>query len=738
MSTRRATPQPGVWQRLVLNFIAGHPDRPLKPRALARELRIPDTDYTTFRHLVRQLLDAGTLVLGPGRTLRLPVQTGLIVGTFRAHRRGFGFVERPGQPGLYVARRQTGGARDGDTVSARITARRGRMPGPRAEVVRILERAPLVWVGVLETAGTSGVIRPQGRNAVPLVRIDEPATLGARPGDLVVVQPREETLDAAEPHGEIIERLGSADDARALTAGVIRRFAIPEQFPPDVQHAARRAAGRAAALESTGREDLRDLLTVTIDPPDARDYDDAASVELLPDANVRLGVHIADVAHFVQPDGVIDREARSRGTSVYFPGHVVPMLPEVLSTEVCSLQPGQDRVTKSVFLTYGRGAKVVDVRFANSVIRSSARLTYQQVTAALGGHAGDLDPAVLTLLRNARELAKRILRRRLKAGMISLVMPEVEIRVDEQGYVTDAGAAGVAFSNRIIEMFMVEANEAVSTALTRAGLRHLRRIHPEPEFAETTALAPLAPVLGHRVPKAVTRTTVRELLEDVRGKPEEAAVNMILLRALPQASYSPEDVGHFALACDDYCHFTSPIRRYPDLTTHRLLNLLIRSEGRGRRRARAGIALSDREWGELGRETSAAERRAQQAEREIQAQLLLLLMSEKVGQTFEGTVTGVASFGAFVQIAPFLAEGLVHIDDLGPDEWTYDRRGGVLVGRRSGKVVHVGLSLRVTVARADRARAEMVLVPAQRGVVGAAMRGKLTRGQSGGRRRGRR
>ncbi len=637
-----------------------------------------------------------------------------VVGIFRATRHGYGFLECPGQPDLYVHKLRTGGALEGDTVAARVIRKRG-LAGARAEIVRIVKRAPLQWVGILEHAGRAWIVRPHGKVPLPAVRIDDPTAKGARAGDLVVVEPLERTLDLPIVRGVIIERLGDPSDARIRILGIIRRYALPDVFPAEVRHAVRLAAAAFDPDDRTGRTDLRSLLTITIDPAEARDFDDAISLENLGDGRVRLGVHIADVCAFVPEGAPIDTEARTRGTSVYFPGFVVPMLPEVLSNGLCSLQPGEDRYTKTAFITYDREASVVATEFANTVIRSAARLTYEQATAALEGRPGRLDPRVRTLLKQCETLALAIRRRRLKRGMLVLSLPEVDIRLDEHGNVADAGPADTSFSHTLIEMFMVEANEAVSRELTQAGLTHLRRIHAPPEPDAGGNLAYLAPLLRHPPPSTLNRDTIRALLDVARGRPEEPAVNYILLRSLSQACYSPTDEGHFALASDDYCHFTSPIRRYPDLTIHRLLDLVIR---RIPRKVRAAILATDDEVAQLGRDMSSAERRAQQAERDADSALLLMLMKNKVGATFDAIITGIISLGAFVQIRPYMAEGLLRVADFGPDDWEFDRDAGLFIGRRTRRLVHIGQTLRVQVAAVDEARQELVLVPAARTPIG--------------------
>lgn len=683
----------------------------MKLRALGRALDIADEDYAEFRALVRGMVEAGELALGPGRTLTLPQRGKQVVGVFRGNRRGFGFVAVEGRADMFVPRDGVNGALDGDTVAVRVVRARG--AEPHAEVVRVVARSTRVWVGVLQQAGGGWIVQPRGRSVAPPVHVENPQAAGAGPGDLVIVAPHAHTLNDRRVRGVIQERLGPASEPRARIMAIVRQEGLPEQFSAEVLTEAESVAGQFDERAWQGRECLQPLNTITIDPADARDFDDAISVEELHNGVTRLGVHIADVAYFVAPQSALDAAARERGVSVYFPGMVLPMLPPALSSGVCSLQPGKARLTKSVFIDYDVSGRVLATRFANSVIRSRARLTYEEASAALENGPHACDAPTVELLRRAERLARRIRRRRLKQGMIVLSLPEVDLRLDANGRVIDAQPADASFSHTLIEMFMVETNEAVCAALTRADLEHIRRIHPKPEPETPKPLLRLLSTLGLPAQKSLTRAAIRATLDAVAGKAAERVVSYSLLRSLPQAHYGVERDGHFALASEQYAHFTSPIRRYPDLVAHRQLDLLMRA-GKDVETDLAGLA----------RHCSVAERRSLDAERQARQALLAQFMSTKISQAFDGLVTGVAPYGVFVQIWPHLAEGLVRVSELGAAHWRFDEAYGQLI-EPAGRAISVGDPLRVILVAVDETTDELNFVPASASVGRVARKAKL-------------
>ena len=429
------------------------------------------------------------------------------------------------------------------------------------------------------------------------------------------------------------------------------------------------------------------------------------------DGQLELGVHIADVSHFVQPGGALDQEARARANSVYFPRLVIPMLPEVLSNGVCSLQEDEPRLTKSAFITYDAHGRRVATRFANTVIRSARRLTYRQATQILAGKTGGHSKKVVALLRRMEALARTIQGRRLADGMLVLDLPEVELVFDEEGRVTGVEPADTSFSHTIIEMFMVEANEVVAELLAGLRVPALRRVHPPPDQAAAGPLNRFLRALGLASVKDMSRKALQRLLDLVKGRPDSFAVNLAILRSLEQAAYEPSPVGHFALASEDYTHFTSPIRRYPDLTVHRLLESHLQGGFKKHRRHTDAPTLD--ECRELGVHCSRNERRAEAAERELKLVHILRLLEQHLGDEYEGIVTGVTNFGVFVQLPEYLVDGLLRFSDLADDWWEVDSEAGCVIGQRTRRRLKLGDRVRVIIASIDLANRELNLALAE-------------------------
>lgn len=696
----------------IMKYVAHADYRPQKVRALARTLGIAEAEYGQFRETVKALMKTGRIIMGSKHALTLPDMPGQIVGTYRANPRGFGFVvpESPTAHGdLFIPPGSSLDAITGDTVRAKV-AKRGKRDGKmiyEGRISDVLARGNNRFVGELKKEFNRWFVMPDGNVLHVPIYVADVGAKTAKAGDQVVVEIIAYPRVGREAEGVIIEVLGRRGDPGVDMLSIIRQFHLPDEFGEEVLDDARRAATSYDPDQAfEGREDFSGKTIVTIDPDDARDFDDAISVEEQKDGTFELGVYIADVSNFVLPDGDLDKEARERGNSAYFPGFVIPMLPEVLSNGVCSLQEGVPRLAKAALIRCDKQGKVLGTRFANGVIQSAKRLTYKQATQILGGKVGGYPPEVVDLVQRMDRLARIIQRRRREEGMLTLGIPEVELVLDDDGEVTGVEKADTSFSHTIIEMFMVEANEAVARLLNKLNAPCLRRIHPDPDPMAMESLARFIRVFGYKLPKDPDRAQLQKLLDDVKDKPEAFAVNIGVLRSMQQAVYSPRLVGHFALASEHYAHFTSPIRRYPDLQVHRMLHEYL--EGRLKQGKSSKALVEGPELQELGRHCSFTERRAESAERELKTVKLLRLLEARIGETVSGVVTGTTNFGVFVQLEEFLIEGLIRFEDMGDDWWELNA-GGYVVGERTGRRITIGDGATVRIARVDIATRQLDL-----------------------------
>lgn len=705
MSTERYTER-------ILRFLGHDTYRPTALRAIAREMGIAENEYGQFRDAVKALAQSGRIVMGSKNVLTLPEPSGTITGTFRLNPRGFGFLipESPNAHGdLYIPQGNNMGAITGDTVEARVL-RRGKRGGKmlyEGRITRIVTRGASQFVGQLCHDFNRWFVRPDGNTLHGLVFVDDPGAKFARSGDQVVVEVTQFPRMGVEARGVITRVLGKRGEPEVDTLSMIVQHQLPEKFPDRVlKEAQKSAASFDPGRDASDREDLRDLEILTIDPDDARDFDDAISVTEHK-GGYELGVHIADVSHFVVEGGALDREARDRSTSTYFPRFVIPMLPETLSNGVCSLQERVPRFAKSAFIRYDRKGVVRSARFANTVIRSMKRLTYRQASAVLDGKAGRLSKKVVALVRRMDKLARAIQKRRIEKGMLVLDLPGIDLVFDEKDNVIGVTPEDTSFSHTIIEMFMVEANEAVGRLFAERGVPHLRRIHPSPDESAAESLSRFLAAIGIKVPVEMDRFALQAILKRVAGKPEAYAANLAVLRSMQRAEYSPKLIGHYALGGDHYVHFTSPIRRYPDLTIHRLLDRFIKGQLDKPRDIKN--VPDESELDELGAHCSSRERRSETAERELRLVKVLRLLEGRVGDHFEGVVTGVTNFGIYVQLQQFLVEGLLRFDELSDDWWEVDTDRGCVVAQRSGERIRIGQVLKVSLVRIDLAARRMDL-----------------------------
>lgn len=739
----------------ILDHLAHKNYAPIYMSEVARQLRIADEDEPAFGEAIRQLTEEARLEIGKDERLRLPRLPEEVEGTIKITPRGFGFLKtliayREGD--LFIPEGETKDAVSGDRVRVSVARRGDRWnrgagvaPGSTRDdifgrVVEVLERGQSRYAGTLVKRGREWLVEPDGRSIREPIVVRDPTAKNAKEGDKVVLDILLWPEEGALAEGVILEVLGPAGRPDVETQAVIASYMIREVFPPEALEQAREAAvafERAThAAGNTGkwedREDLTAQFIFTIDPPDAKDFDDAISITQSPTtSHWELGVHIADVAHFVTQDSALDVEANARATSVYLPRHTVPMLPETLSNGVCSLQEGVTRFTLSALITLDDEGKIVGQRLARTVIRSAKRLTYIEAQALIDGKMEvarqnaktdtAYTPELIEALQHAEKLSKIIRSRREHAGMIHLDLPEVELIFDDTGHVVDAVKEDDSFTHTLIEMLMVEANEAVARTFAGLDTPLLRRIHPDPTFGDIEEVRQFARLAKWRLPDEPTRKDLQALLDATRHSPAARAIHFSILRCMSKAVYSPALIGHYALASEHYAHFTSPIRRYPDLLVHRVVHAYLditengTESGGGKRRRQLARQLGidprvvdEAKLIDLGRHASEREVAADHAEKDLRTFLVLQLLHEKhLGDSFEGTVTGLMPNGTvFVSIDRYLVDGAIPSRDMKGgdgrlDRWNRDQRSGRLVASRSGASIGLGDRLTVRITSVD-------------------------------------
>src|SRR5437867_2969844 len=685
----------------ILALLARKDYRPLDRIDMARELRLAASERVVLRKTLRQLERAGEIARIRKNRYVLPAEADLVTGKLSIHQIGYGFLspETPGEPDVFIAAENIGTAMHGDRVVARISPDTpyGRIKGRReGRVIRILERAHDTIVGTLQRSQNFYYVVPDDPRFVHDIYVhpdrDQRQQPSANVGDKVVVR-----LDAWEsrhvnPEGEIIEVLGAASAPGVDVLSIIRKFHLRAEFPKDVLNQAERISEQIVARQLEGREDLRKEFVVTIDPDDARDFDDAIQVEKIKNG-WRLGVHIADVAAYVEPGSPLDREARRRGNSVYLPDRVIPMLPERLSNGVCSLNPGVDRLTHSVFINFDKNGVAKRARFAKSVILSAQRLTYKQAYAILKSSARDQLSEQLHL---AWRLASLLRRKRFEHGSLDLDFPEVKVRLDETGKPARLERIDNDESHQLIEECMLAANEAVARELKKRAVPTIYRVHENPDPEKLAEYREFVLSFNYKVGDLAHRAELQRLLASIRGKPEEQALKIGLLKSLKRARYAPQPLGHYGLAKPNYLHFTSPIRRYADLVVHRALT------------ARSGKHQSQTDMGQIAsiaEHISTTERVAADAEIEAVRMKKLEFFQRQLDQhnpqVFRAAIVDVRNYGLVVELPDALVTGLVHVSSLANDFYLFEPTQRRLIGRRSRKRFGVGDEVRVFVVRVD-------------------------------------
>jgi ribonuclease R len=686
----------------IVEYLRREAGRPLKAKELAKALDVSASDYVEFRALLQRLEKDGVLYRVQRQRYAAPERINLLTGRLQTTRGGAGFlIPEDGSRDVFIPMQSLNTALDGDRVVVRVESR---PRGDRAEgtVIRVLDRARETVVGVFHNVkagrgkrSSHGFVVPEDRK-LPWDVFVAPGGAGqAAEGDVVVVRITDWGSGHRGPTGEIEEVLGRPGDAGVDVLAIIRAHGLPTDFPSEVEQAAEaiRSQGVTAA-DIAGRDDLRDTLIFTIDPADARDHDDALSIERRGDG-WRVGVHIADVSHYVREGDVVDHEAAARGTSVYLVDRVVPMLPHALSSDICSLVPDADRLTLSLLVDLAGDGTIAGQRLVRGVIRSRHKLAYEDAQAVLDD-ARSIDDETDTALRNLRDVARLLRAARTRRGSLDLDLPEARVVLGVGGEPTDIQRVIRLESHRLIEDFMLLANEVLAQRAVAAKVPFIFRVHEPPEAARMEQLREFVASFGHRLGGTAGSPTPRDLqrlLEAAAGTAQASLVSTVVLRSMKQARYSEQNLGHFGLAAKAYTHFTSPIRRYPDLIVHRVAAALFIDGGRP--------WLDEARLADIARTSSERERLAVTAERDSKDLKKVEFMERHLGSDFGGTISGVTAFGLFVLLDDFFVDGLVHVSSLGDDYYLFVEEQHALVGERTRRRFRTGDRVRVKVAKVD-------------------------------------
>jgi ribonuclease R len=697
----------------ILAFIKDHEGQTATLSDLAQGLNVSADRRKELRQTLRVLVEERKLVKFDRRRYGLPPKGKVVEGRFQAHRDGFGFLlpDDPNLPDIFLGRKDVRDLMHGDRLALHLgkKERRGEAGERKVEVT---ERASRRLVGYYREGPKHDFVYPEDARQVHDLRIPKKSSGGAKENQLVLAEITRYPTATEAAEGRVLKVLGDPDDPRLDVEIILYKFDLPEAFPP-------KALAEAAAVPTTlspetisRRRDLRALNFFTIDGEKARDFDDAVALKRLKNGNYRLWVSIADVSHYIREGSALDAEALRRGTSVYFPERALPMLPPELSNGICSLNPREDRLTMTAEMDFDEEGALNKADFFQSVIHSRARLTYTSVKKVVEeeGESAEVFPETARDLRTMAELCRLIRARRLAKGSIDFDLPEPEVVLDVQGRIEEIVRADRHIGHQMIEEFMISANEAVARFLSEQGAPALNRAHEPPETAKIEAFAEFLAHLGYAFPmkEKIKPGVFQRVLNAVRGKAEEKPVNYLLLRSMKQARYTEKALGHFALGKKHYLHFTSPIRRYPDLIVHRILKEVLASAGLKEKRKERWLNRLP----SIAEQSSERERIAMEAEREIVDRKKVQFMRDKVGEEFNGYISAVVAFGVFVELEDFFIEGLVHLTRLPQDRYRFLETRHTLRGERTGRNFRLGdrVRVRVDAASLERKRIDFSLV----------------------------
>ncbi|MFD3155876.1 ribonuclease R [Haloimpatiens sp. FM7330] len=688
-------------REVILDFMREQAYKPMDINELARIFAISKRELKTFKKTLKSMEKDGQIVKTRTEYYGIPERMGLILGKLQGHSKGYGFViPDDGSVDIFIPISGMNGAMNGDKVIAKIT--KEKIPGKKCEgeIIRIIERANKTTIGTYENSRNFGFVVPDDKRMFQDIFIPKSEKHDAETGDIVIVEITQWPEKRRNPEGKIVEILGKKGDKGIDILTVIKKYNLPEEFPPKVLNYAENIDEKIPEEEYKRRKDLRDLRMVTIDGEDAKDLDDAVSIQKNEKGNYVLGVHIADVSNYVKENSSLDKEALKRATSVYLIDRVIPMLPKKLSNGICSLNPKEDRLTLSCLMEINNEGKVINYEISESIIRTNERMTYTDVTKILRDNDEELINKYDYLVEDFKmmeDLCNILHKRRMNRGAIDFDFQECKIILDEIGKPVEIKPYERAIANRMIEEFMLVCNETIAEHMYWANAPFVYRIHEDPDEEKLMHFNEFAHNLGIAVKwtKEIHPKVLQEVIEKVKGKKEEVVINTLLLRSLKQAKYAPECVGHFGLAARYYCHFTSPIRRYPDLIIHRIIKEYINGkidEGRSKKLEKSVQYASS--------QSSDMERLADDAEREVDDLKKAEYMSYRIGEEHEGIISSVTNFGMFIEL-PNTIEGLVHISSLDDDYYVYDEAHLCLIGERTKNIYRLGDNVKIRVSKVD-------------------------------------
>jgi ribonuclease R len=689
-----------------MNIFTKSPDKPLNYKQVAKRLEIEDqNDRNELQKVIHQLKMSGDLQevsAGQYRMRRMPSPQ--LIGKVDLTAAGAAFVTVEGiDKDIYIEPRKVRQALQGDTVKLSVYARQkgSRIEG---EIVEILQRAKETYVGVIKASKSFAFVIPDD----PKMRVDFYVPLhelnGAKDGDKVIVKMTEWQERAHNPMGSVIMVLGRPGDMDVEMNSILAEFDFPLSFPKNVEEEAARIPDEITKEEISKRRDMRSVTTLTIDPDDAKDFDDAISIQKMENGNWEIGIHIADVSHYVRPDTALDKEAISRATSVYLVDRTIPMLPEKLSNMVCSLRPNEEKLVFSAIFEMDEKANVLNDWFGRCVINSDNRFTYDEAQAIIEGGEGPLKDEVL----NLHGLAKHLREARFKNGAIAFEKEEVKFRIDEKGNPTELFIKQYKDANKLIEEFMLLANKRVAEFIGKPkkggqAKTFVYRIHDNPSQEKLELLVSIAAQFDYKVqlgPRKILTDSLNKLLSDIKGKGEENMLSTLAIRSMAKAVYSTENIGHFGLGFSHYSHFTSPIRRYPDVMAHRLLQRYLDE----------GASANAKDYEDLCKHSSEMEKKASDAERASTKYMQAKWMADKVGEEFDGLISGVTEWGIFVEIKENKCEGMIRLRDLSDDFYSFDEDTMTVTGSTTGNEYRLGDEVRIRVKEVSVEKRQIDLV----------------------------